>query len=210
MYKIYINENPLILMDAETAQAHLPGDDKNLVARYTGNRKNLFAYIDMLEKSQRFDSVVVYSSNYEKLINDYESLYKIIEAAGGVVRNEKDEVLMIFRRSFWDLPKGKIDKGESREEAAVREVEEETGIENIDLGGYITTTLHTYKGKNGKRILKRTFWYKMQTSAMKLIPQTEEDIEQAVWVNLPEFFQQKDLVIYKNIRAVLEKETPSR
>jgi 8-oxo-dGTP pyrophosphatase MutT (NUDIX family) len=203
MYKIYINETPLTLM-RETDVIIGSNTPENLVARYPGNPKHLFGYIDMLEKTRRLDSVTIYSAEYDQLVKDFESLYKIIEAAGGVVYQPSGKILAIFRRDFWDLPKGKIDPGESNEEAAVREVQEETGIQDVDLGDYITTTHHTYKTKSKKRILKRTYWFKMKTSDTKLIPQTEEDIEQAIWIDTAELLEQ-DEPIYNNIREVLLK-----
>jgi mutator protein MutT len=100
----------------------------------------------------------------------------IIQAAGGLVFNEKNELLMIYRRGFWDLPKGKVDEGETLEQCAVREVQEETGLQNIMLGDFLTTTYHTYAQK-GQTILKPSHWYKMQNWGNEtLIPQTEEDI----------------------------------
>ena len=101
------------------------------------------------------------STDYEKLVADFQSNYKILEAAGGLVYNAEGKILLIFRRDFWDLPKGKIDPGESKAAAAVREVEEETGLKDITLGDLITETYHTYRTKKGNRILKRTYWFRM-------------------------------------------------
>lgn len=201
MYKIYINETPLNLV-RETDVIKGTNNEQNLVARYPGNPRHLFGYIDMLEKTQRFESVTLYSADYDKLVKDFEGLYKILEAAGGVVYQPSGEILAIFRRDFWDLPKGKIDPGESQEEAAVREVQEETGIQDVVLGDFITTTHHTYRTKSKKRIIKRTFWYKMTTSDTDLVPQTEEDIEQAVWITKEDLLK-KEEPIYNNILEVL-------
>jgi 8-oxo-dGTP pyrophosphatase MutT (NUDIX family) len=112
----------------------------------------------------------------EEAYQDYIKDKIIIEAAGGLVFNEKNELLMIFRRGFWDLPKGKVDEGETLEQCAVREVQEETGLHNIKLGAFLTTTYHTYPLK-GQTILKPSHWYKMVNWGNEtLIPQTEEDI----------------------------------
>lgn len=107
--------------------------------------------------------------------------YKLIHAAGGIVHNENDEILMIFRLGYWDFPKGKVEEGESFEEAAVREVEEETGLHNIELRQPLPNTYHTYTLRDTD-ILKVTHWYEMHASQQTLTPQTEEDIAQAVWV----------------------------
>lgn len=109
---------------------------------------------------------------------------KII-AAGGLVTNDKNELLMIFRRGKWDLPKGKLDKGETIESCAVREVEEETGINNITLGELIDITYHDYFDLWVKEdVTKETHWYAMKIKGSQtLVAQIEEDITDIQWVN---------------------------
>ena len=107
--------------------------------------------------------------------------YTIIHAAGGIVTDENDEILMIFRYGCWDFPKGKVEKGEDWETAAVREVQEDTGLQYIILKETLPNTYHTYT-LHDTPILKITHWYAMQAPAQSLVPQTEEDISQAVWV----------------------------
>jgi 8-oxo-dGTP pyrophosphatase MutT (NUDIX family) len=202
MYKIYINDTPIFLMNTQDNRELLPSSENILIAKYLGKPKYLLTYIDMLEKSKKFDAVVLHSENYEKLVEDFKGLYKIIEAAGGVVFNDKNEILMIYRLQIWDLPKGKIDDGETPEATAVREVEEETGINNIQIGPLITKTYHTYKNGKRKRILKRTYWYRMETKDQKLIPQAEENIEIAEWILLEKFLSEKRKA-YRSIMEVL-------
>ncbi len=110
---------------------------------------------------------------------------KKIIAAGGLVLNEQKEILLIFRRGIWDLPKGKLDDNETIAACAVREVEEETGLQNITLGNFITKTNHEYFDKwINEDVVKETWWYEMFASNNEqLIPQTEEDIEQIIWAN---------------------------
>ena len=107
--------------------------------------------------------------------------FRIIHAAGGIVSNEKDEVLMIFRYGCWDFPKGKVEEGEDWETAALREVQEETGLQDIALQEPLPNTYHTYI-LHDTPILKITHWYAMQAPMQSLVPQIEEDISQAVWV----------------------------
>ncbi|MFT4762059.1 MAG: 8-oxo-dGTP pyrophosphatase MutT (NUDIX family) [Paraglaciecola sp.] len=204
MYKIYINDTPLFLVDKQE-MFDFSGDERNLIAQYRGKRKSLLNYADMLENSSHYDSIVLYSSNYEQLVKDFWSHYKIVAAAGGVVYNEKKEVLLIFRLDSWDLPKGKIDHGESREDAAVREVQEETGIQNIELGDFLAISLHTYKNRKGKRVLKPTYWYRMTTTDTDLTPQLEENIEKAEWRQLGDFLATKP-IIYGSILDILVTE----
>lgn len=200
MYKIYINSTPVFLVDSEYAKT-LTQDAKNLVNRHI-NHRNLFQVINLLENNEQYESVTLHSNHLEQLKSDFFGVFKIVEAAGGVVFNESNEALMIFRRGFWDLPKGKIDKGETKADAAVREVQEETGVQQIELLQPILTTYHTYRNRKNVRCLKPTYWYLMKTTDVKLIPQTEEDIEKAVWMNLDEFLG-KEQIVYGNILDVL-------
>lgn len=131
----------------------------------------------------------------------------IITAAGGLVQNNEGAVLLIFRRGFWDLPKGKLDAGELIPECAVREVREETGLQTITLGPFICMTTHTYFDKwTQQNVKKETHWYAMKASSLvpeTLIPQTEEDIEKIEWVpvqQLPQFLVQT----YPTIRSVFD------
>lgn len=107
---------------------------------------------------------------------------KKIIAAGGLVFNSKQELLMIFRRGKWDLPKGKLDEGETIAECAVREVQEETGLHEVILGESLGITLHTYTEK-GVDIEKESHWYRMTAPGNQpLVPQREEDITSIEWV----------------------------
>ena len=128
----------------------------------------------------------VYINNKPKIITDnWESFiadYTIIEAAGGLVYNSKDQLLMIFRNDKWDLPKGKLEVGENVNECAIREVEEECGVDNLVIIKPLKDTYHTYE-MNGVAILKRTYWFKMKTNfTADLIPQKEEGITKVEWV----------------------------
>jgi 8-oxo-dGTP pyrophosphatase MutT (NUDIX family) len=131
-------------------------------------------------------------------------MHKII-AAGGIVTNTEGKILMIFRRGKWDLPKGKLDKGETIAQCAVREVEEETGLKDILLGNFLLITEHQYQDPWLKtEVIKETHWYTMKiTKEQILVPQTEEDITAIQWVN------RKELIIclqhtYANIITVIE------
>jgi 8-oxo-dGTP pyrophosphatase MutT (NUDIX family) len=107
-----------------------------------------------------------------------------IIAAGGIVINPNKEILWIFRRGFWDLPKGKLDPNETIEACAIREVMEETGISNLVLGDLILTTKHQYHDIYfNSDVEKTTYWFLMTTDQLQDgIPQTEEDIEAIAWV----------------------------
>ncbi len=139
----------------------------------------------------------------EKQFEDYKKDKVVIEAAGGLVFNEKGELLMIFRRGHWDLPKGKVDEGETLEECALREVTEETGLINICIKQFLKTTYHTYQHQSAE-VIKVSHWYEMMFSGEEEFkPQYEEDITQIEWVTI------KDLSIrleksYPNIIQLLK------
>jgi 8-oxo-dGTP pyrophosphatase MutT (NUDIX family) len=130
----------------------------------------------------------------------------IIIAGGGIVTNELGELLMIFRRGKWDLPKGKLDKGESIEECAFREVSEETGVYNLKLGALLLVTQHEYFDKWVKAdVIKETHWFRMFASGTpELVPQTEEDITAIEWTKPAEVSIRLN-ESYDTIKAVLEK-----
>ncbi len=110
----------------------------------------------------------------------------LVQAAGGLVKNEYKQYLFIFRQGRWDIPKGKIEKGEGVKEAAVREVQEECGILISELGKKINKTYHSYISR-GEVVLKKTHWFKMRTEdKSKLKPQKDEGITDARWLNKSE------------------------
>ncbi len=128
----------------------------------------------------------IYFEDKFQMIEDKTSLLKTytpVTAAGGVVVNEHGEILLIYRREKWDLPKGKMEEGETPEYCAGREVAEETGLTDLELQKFLITTYHTYTEK-GRKILKDTHWYLFQArGAQTLVPQQEEEISAIEWVD---------------------------
>ncbi len=111
----------------------------------------------------------------------------MVKAGGGLVINEIGEVLFIFRRGKWDLPKGKLDPGESLESCAIREVKEETGVGHLELIRFLIITEHEYV-ERGHSILKETHWWLMKTKGNQpLTPQSEEDITAIKWIGSVDF-----------------------
>lgn len=204
MYKIYINSTPLFITNSKYVKKLFPSTKDALIARYSGKPKSLLNYIDSLEKPNKFSYVVLHSADPKACFREFKAVYKIIEAAGGLVfrKPKKAEVLFIHRQGFYDLPKGKIDKGEQTKAAAVREVKEETGIKKLKLGKKIMKTYHTYRDRKNRRVLKKTHWYKMTTKEKDFVPQLEEDIDLVFWMKPDEFLSVKRKV-YGNILDVL-------
>lgn len=205
MYKIYIGEKPICLLTEEEAKKYNPKDWTNLLVKHPKQQKKyLLRYIDALERTGcRYQSIIIRTDELQRLWAEFSSYYKILEAAGGVVHNAENKVLAIYRRNFWDLPKGKIDAGETKEQAAIREIQEETGLNELELGRFITSTYHTYRDRKRERVIKISHWFKVSTKETDLIPQTEEDIEKAVWVDLEHL--KKETAIYPNILEVLNQ-----
>ncbi len=200
MYKININEQLLILSKEVYGQP----SDNILTIEYSGQSINLVKIIHLLENSTiNYSYVNIYTYDLKRLWDDFIGICKIVSAAGGVVKSDTGRLLAIFRRGSWDLPKGKIESGETIEDAAVREVEEETGIKVLSIQDKITTTYHTYRNKSGKLVLKPSHWYQMTSIETPLIPQKEEDIERAIWIDAEELLNLEE-PMYKTIEEVVK------
>jgi 8-oxo-(d)GTP phosphatase len=168
------------------------------------DEKNIEKLLVFLHKNEKisFHSITLSVKNIEAIIDYVESFYTIIKAAGGVVVKD-DKILLIHRLAKWDLPKGKLDKGEKSKIAALREVEEECGV-TARLDTKICTTWHTYVQGN-KKILKRTKWYKMHLiDDSKMEPQKEEDIDHLEWMTAKKV-ENAMANSYSSIRFVLEQ-----
>ena len=154
------------------------------------------------KKYKKLDSVTLAVDDYVGAVEYLKGQFTIIEAGGGVVEKE-GKVLLIFRLGKWDLPKGKLDKGESAPAGSVREVEEECNVK-VTLEEPVVATWHTYK-RNGKYMLKKTHWYRMTCDDdEEMAPQIEEDIEQVVWLTRQEV---KEVMVnsYNSIRYVMRE-----
>lgn len=179
MYNVFFNDRLLSIVDDHTSV-----NDADLTLRLKGNEKEAFVHslIAEFEKNIPVQMMVIKSMNIKKTWKTFINKFTLIEAAGGVVFNPENKMLMIFRHNKWDLPKGKLDENESPESAAIREVGEECGLKDLKIVEPLTSTYHTYYLKD-KSILKKTYWYKMISLEKELTPQQEEDITEAKWMN---------------------------
>ena len=194
MYKVFVNEKKLTL-------SKYPEDiEKKL--RFEGFA-TLEIAVDLLENTS-CPELNVYGENIEDLWEDFTHMFKVVEAAGGVVSNKNGEILFIRRMGKWDLPKGKIEKGESLEQAAIREVEEETGIRELILEEFLNNTFHIYNERNGEKILKTTYWFRMNFVGHETpVPQIEEGISEVSWKNREEIMSDVFPMTFKNIKLIL-------
>jgi 8-oxo-dGTP pyrophosphatase MutT (NUDIX family) len=179
--KIYFDQKPLFLCDSieETLEPYLHHDDAVFIDELSVHTVKTMLHEMELSK---IHAGIFFHPDLEALKKAFWKKFRVLQAAGGLVENDRKEVLMIFRRGKWDLPKGKLEPGESMEVCAGREVMEETGIAAPVIKKFLQVTYHTYY-ENGLHILKESYWYLMKSKGHPdLIPQLEEDITQARWV----------------------------
>jgi 8-oxo-dGTP pyrophosphatase MutT (NUDIX family) len=199
MYKIYFGKRYIILSSSN--------EDKNLRISHdfiTCKNKKSFdkAYIEF-QKDDRLSCLKLINPKPDKLFKHFKKKFKVIHAAGGLVENNEGKILVMKRDGVWDLPKGKIEKGESRKHAAIREVEEECGIFNLKIVCKIGKSYHTYKLEN-KSVLKLTHWYKMIYDGNALpVPETREGISEIIWTGNNELKEIKELA-YPNLSQIID------
>lgn len=180
--KVYFGEKPLFLCDAidNTIEPFIHHDDAVFIEEL--NSHTIKTIIHEMQE-EKVHAGVFFNSELEELKKAFFKKFVLVKAAGGLVLNEAGEVLLIFRRGKWDLPKGKLDDKETLEQCAVREVEEETGLQHIELISPLMLTYHTYH-EGARFILKESHWYNMKVKGKQaLVPQTEEDIQEVKWVS---------------------------
>ena len=194
---IYLNEHPLLLSADTTA---IPAHLADAKVYDNPDKKKIESVLQKLEDGKK-ESAVFVAPDVKQLLKKVSLHFTILVAAGGLITNPAGEVLLMFRRGKWDLPKGKQDPGEDLETCALREVAEETGLRNISLDNKIIETFHYYPMKN-KKVLKHTHWYRMHFTGTELtIPQIEEDIQDLQWIkreNVDKYLK----FSYENIREV--------
>lgn len=145
-------------------------------------------------------NLIIIGNNVNELFEKVKQQFAYIEAAGGLIKQDQN-YLFIFRLGKWDLPKGKLDQGETPDKAAVRECEEECGISGLKIEKELPSTYHIYPYK-GRHALKTTYWYLMNSNDKKqLVPQTEENITKAEWLDLSAI---KNTVIMNTYPSVLD------
>lgn len=187
-----INSKPLVKFDKEAILVDITSKDE---LRLT--------YAELINKKD-LNQIYFFNPDIELLFGYFSSLFQVIEAAGGLVRNKKMEWLFIFRNGKWDLPKGKIEKEESIKTAAIREVQEECSIGELTIIKDLPSTYHIYY-INEKAILKRTYWFEMTCEDdSELIPQIEEGITEVKWIAAKDLKQVYENT-YESVKEVLQE-----
>ncbi|MCX6171587.1 MAG: NUDIX domain-containing protein [Flavobacterium sp.] len=196
MYKVFVNDKPFFLT--------------NEIAKETDFQLFLLESVDIEQViikmfQNKIQKAYLYYPDEKEILNKVKEKIPVCKAGGGFVFNKKGEVLFIFRNGKWDLPKGGIEKGEEIEQTAIREVEEETGVNNLKVSNKLQKTYHIFK-RNGKYKLKITHWFEMHTDFEgTLIPQDNEGIEKVAWLN-PEQVKEALKNSYENIKLLFEEE----
>ena len=178
MHKIYLEKRCIVICPPDDPAL----SDPNSIELHLGGMPDIASIVGMFETSCSLSRVYIPTEDIEGTYKGLCSQFKEVNAAGGLVSNRRGDVLLIRRNDLWDLPKGHQEEGEDISVTALREVQEETGVLNLRLGGLICITDHCYR-RNDIWHLKHTWWYDMlYMDPVDLTPQKEEDITKAAWV----------------------------
>ncbi len=199
--KIYFGAKPVYLCDELSKELIELNKHPDVVLVEELSTHAIHALLHEIKKDS-FHAGILLHEDFSALKNKFFHHFTCLEASGGITLNAKEELLFIFRRGKWDLPKGKMEEGESSEACAIREIEEETGIKMLEIIRKLGETYHSYE-EFGKEIIKTNHWYLLQTKDNQNPKgQTEEDITEAVWLHESQL--EKILInTYPSIRDVL-------
>lgn len=185
MYKVFYNDRTVFFMPGD----HGIEDKPDNQIHFFKTKKLLKKIIQDFQENQSIKELYIIYADVELVFKKFKKLHKFIEAAGGLVKNQTGDLLVIHRRGKWDLPKGKMEKRETPEITAIREVKEECGLSNLTIMHPINKTYHTYK-LGEKDILKKTYWFEMNfTGTQKPVPQTEEEITEVKWIKESDLYE---------------------
>jgi len=178
MYKVFFKDRTVFFRD-DFPEAFRT--KSGLFYKYE-SRESLSEIISAFFHLETINTLYLFHNNPEFIKTEFSSLFHPVRAAGGLVRNNRKEFIIIRRNGMWDLPKGKFEKGESPEQAALREVSEECGIESLEIKEHILKTFHAYM-QDGKAYLKETDWFEMRVeNDIKTSPEQKENITEVRWL----------------------------
>ncbi|TDQ27873.1 NUDIX hydrolase [Tenacibaculum caenipelagi] len=194
MYKVFVNDKPIIFTTSFKNEDNYPV--------YIYKNESIEELIYKL-KIGELNGLYLFSNNLAETWKAFKIKFKVIVAGGGLVLNNQKDVLFIYRGNKWDLPKGRIEGGEEIEETAIREVEEECGIENLTIERKLLVTYHLFALQNEYR-LKETHWYLMHSNYEGVLtPQLEEGITEVAFKN-SEGVKKSLENTYENIQLVYD------
>jgi len=199
-YKVF-NNNDLIIFGSrnEEPPSNYRWSDFQII-----KSENMGDIIAKIKSFQAIGKCIIETLSPDTLFKLFASHFKVLQAAGGLVLNDRSEILMIHRFEHWDFPKGKVEKGENIRDAAIREVEEETGVESVSITKSLPCVYHIYQ-YSSKWILKETYWYSMYSEFKGVLkPQLEEDILAAIWVPL-DFLGEYMAQSYGGLRLLVDE-----
>lgn len=177
-YTVFLNDRAVTIC----ADINSESGSKEMILDFSGKSSIVNAYKQFYKNPEIKNLFIKTGQEFADACRVFKGMFTRIEAAGGIVRNEKQEYLFIKRLGVWDLPKGKLHKKEHCENGALREVNEETGLTNLTISKQLPSTFHIYTDWNGREILKETFWFEMACSGIQNpVPQLEEDITEVRW-----------------------------
>ena len=200
LLKIFINEKPIYLTNTLSEEQIVLSKQENVI--FINNErveaKNILEKLD----EENIIAAIILGNNFTAVKKDFFAQFEVIEAAGGIVQNENKELLFIFRRGKWDLPKGKLEKGETIENCAGREIEEETAVKNLACKRKIGETYHLYS-ENKKNILKVCHWFYFTCpTSQNFVAQAEEDIAEVKWI-ATQNIKEPMANTFKNIKEIM-------
>lgn len=199
--KIFSGEKAIYLTDNLSDKLKERSADDDVIFYDTHQTMNAVSLVENLKDGKKTEAIIA-AKDFEAAKKELFNQFELIEAAGGVVQNDDKDILFIFRRGKWDLPKGKMEHGESEELCAEREIEEETGVKGLKLKKKIGETYHIYREKEID-LLKTSHWfYFLCPGAQEPAPQEEEDITEAKWIKTKHIKEPMDNT-YESIRDVM-------
>ena len=194
MYKVFVNDKPLFLTNQVFKET-----DFQLFLLESADIEQIIIKIFQ----NKIQKAYLYHPDEKEILKTLKSKMPVQKAGGGLVYNRNNEVLFIFRNGKWDLPKGGIEKGEEIEYTAIREVEEETGVNKLVITNKLQKTYHIFR-RNGRYKLKITHWFEMRTNFIGTLQgQIDEGIEKVAWLSkdeIPEALKNS----YENIKLLFE------
>jgi 8-oxo-dGTP pyrophosphatase MutT (NUDIX family) len=198
MYKVFFNDRTIYLDDTLPEMSEVSRD---YVCAFE-NITDLKPQVRQFLAPGKTGNLYIFHDDKDALLKTFSQCFKVIKASGGLVGNNQGELLLIFRRGKWDLPKGKAEKGETSEETAIREVEEEVGLKGIKIKRFLRSTYHIYMLED-QSILKKTEWYEMEYHGEdQPTPNTAEDITEVRWVK-PGELNEMFANTYPSVKQVL-------